>query len=192
MLKIGKKAPDFKLKDKDGRVHSLKSVKSDFTVIYFYPKDDTPGCTIEAKEFSAALPRFKKAKAGILGISGGDERTKAHFCKKYKLAIPLLSDTDYRVAKAFGAFGPKTFMGKKFKGILRNTYVVDRHGKIVGAFEKVTPENHADEILEFLASIRAVPTKAKSSAARKTPAVGKPKGKSSKRKPARIRRAKRG
>ncbi|MBP9838674.1 MAG: peroxiredoxin [Proteobacteria bacterium] len=146
-MKLNSPAPDFKLKDKDSKSVSLKSIKSKFVVIYFYPKDDTPGCTTEAKEFSDLLKNFKKLDAEIIGISGGDDKTKEKFCKKHKLKITLLSDSDFKVAKAYKSYGPKTFMGKKFTGILRNTFILDEKKKIIKTYEEVKALGHATEVL---------------------------------------------
>ena len=177
-MNLGKTAPDFKLKDKSGKPVSLNGLKSDFTVLYFYPKDDTPGCTIEAQEFNSSLKSFQKLGAEIIGISGGDEKSKAKFCSKYKLNLTLLSDPDFKVSKAFKAYGPKTFMGKKFNGIFRKTFILDKGKKVIKVFEKVEPKIHADEVAEFIASQKSgKPTGlavTKKAAATKKVSVGKP------------------
>jgi len=149
-LKIGSKAPAFSLPDKNGEIKKLSEFEAEYLVVYFYPKDDTPGCTIESKGFSKDLKKFNKLNAEIIGISGGDAKTKTSFCKKYKLKTLLLSDTDFAVSKKYGAYGPKVFMGRKYKGILRNTYILDAKRKVVKIFEKVTPDEHPGEVLEFL------------------------------------------
>lgn len=149
-VQLGQVAPHFALADKDGIIHSLASLSTPYAVIYFYPKDDTPGCTIEAKEFTRNLEMLRRAGATVYGISGGDDRTKAKFCDKHSLSVTLLSDTDFSVAKAFGAFGEKTFMGNKYLGVFRKTFVVTREGKVVGIFDQVVPENHAEEVLAFI------------------------------------------
>ncbi len=149
-MDIGDKAPEFKLKNKDDEVISLKDIKSDFTVLYFYPKDDTPGCTVEAIEFTKYLPQFKKLKTEIIGISGGTDKTKAKFCTKYDLKISLVSDPDFVVAKKYESFGEKTFMGRKYMGIFRNTFVLDKNKKVLTIFEKVKPEGHAEEVIKFI------------------------------------------
>ncbi len=151
-MKIGSKAPDFILTDKDGVAVNLSTIESEFVVIYFYPKDDTPGCTIEGSEFSAALSKFKKLGATVIGISGGDDASKAKFCAKHKLKVTLLSDTDLSVSKAYGAFGEKSFMGRKYKGILRKTFVVDGERKLLKIFDSVTAKGHAAEVVAFLTS----------------------------------------
>ena len=149
-LKEGQPAPKFSLKDKDGNAHSLGALKSDFTVLYFYPKDDTPGCTLEAKEFSQSLPQFKSRNVNVVGVSGGNEKTKASFCKKHSLSIPLVSDTNFKVAKSYGAYGTKKFMGRSYEGIFRKTFLLDKSGKIARIFDSVKPEGHAEEVLAVI------------------------------------------
>ena len=146
----GKKAPNFKLRDKDGNYLALADLDNEFVVVYFYPKDDTPGCTIEATGFSKKLKSFEMAGAAVIGISGGDDASKAKFCTKHKLKLTLLSDPDFKVATAYEAYGDKQFMGKKFKGILRKTFLLDGKGKVLKIFEKVTPEGHAQEVLSAI------------------------------------------
>ena len=146
-LKISDKAPAFKLKDKDGFIHSLNQVESDFCVVYFYPKDNTPGCTIEAKAFNTALGKLNRMDAKIIGISGGDEKTKNAFCKKHGLKVTLLSDPDFKISKKYGVYGKKNFMGKVFNGILRKTFLLDKNKKILKIYHKVAPESHPAEIL---------------------------------------------
>lgn len=146
-LKVGQTAPRFSLKDKDGKAHSLDTSKAEYTVLYFYPKDDTPGCTLEAKEFSQFIEKFASRNVRVVGVSGGDEKTKAKFCAKYSLKVPLVSDSDFKVAKAYGAYGTKKFMGRTFQGIFRKTFLVDKAGKIARIFDTVKPEGHAEEVL---------------------------------------------
>lgn len=149
-MKLGDKAPEFALKDRTGKKYSLKDFKSDYLIVYFYPKDDTPGCTLEAKGFTKSLPSFKKLKTEVIGISGGDEASKAKFCKKYGLKHLLLSDPAFTTTKKYGSWGEKTFMGRKTTGILRNTYLLDKNRKVVKIFEKVVPEAHPEEIIEAI------------------------------------------
>jgi len=149
-LKIGDKAPDFQLSDKDGSFVSLSSLKAKYVVLFFYPKDDTPGCTIEAQEFSAVLDQFKRKKAIPIGISGGDDRSKQKFCKKHNLKVLLLSDPDFAVAEMYGVYGEKVFMGRRFKGIHRTTFVLDSTKKVVAVFERVRPAGHVAEVVEVL------------------------------------------
>lgn len=149
-LKPGAKAPAFSLPDKDGVKHALKDVKTEFTVIYFYPRDNTPGCTIEAKAFSKDIAKFDKAGATVIGISGGNEKSKTKFCDKYKLKVTLLSDEDHAVCKKYGVFGRKKFMGREFDGIFRHTLVLDKNKKVIQHYDKVSPAAHPGEILDFL------------------------------------------
>lgn len=148
-----KPAPSFSLPDQSGKPFSLREVRSPYTVIYFYPKDDTPGCTIEAKEFSQALAKFAKRHITVVGISGGDVRSKEKFCGKYKLKVPLLADVSFDVAKRFGAYGKKSFMGRSYEGILRRTYILDQSKRIIKEFESVKPAGHANEVLAFIEGI---------------------------------------
>lgn len=147
-LKVGAKAPDFKLSDKDGSKISLKDLKAEFTVVYFYPKDDTPGCTIEAQGFNKDISKYKKLDISVIGISGGDEKTKSKFCNKFNLKIILLSDSDFKISKKYNSFGKKTFMGKTYDGIFRKTFILNDKRKIIKIYDKVTPETHSREILE--------------------------------------------
>ena len=145
---LGTQAPNFLLKDKDGKPHALNLMHGDFFVVYFYPKDDTPGCTIEAKEFTAHLSKFKRLNVPVIGISGGDEKTKKKFCEKHKLSVLLLSDPDFSVCKAYGAYGKKSFLGKQFMGILRTTFLLDKSKKIIKVYENVKPETHVVDVLK--------------------------------------------
>ncbi len=149
-LKEGSKAPEFSLKDKDAQVISLKDMSTKYVVVYFYPKDDTPGCTIEANLFSQKKEEFDRLGAAIIGISGGDEKTKTKFCEKHNLQITLLSDPDFSVSKSYGSFGRKKMMGKEFDGIFRNTFILDEGHAIIKVFRNVNPKNHVDEVLSFL------------------------------------------
>ena len=169
-LREGQKAPNFKLNDKDGRAHTLGAPGVSYTVLYFYPKDSTPGCTLEAQEFTASLKEFKSRGVRIIGVSGGDKSSKAKFCSKYKLAIPLVSDTDFKVAKSYGAYGDKKFMGRSFKGIFRKTFILDNNGTVVRVFEAVKPEGHAREVLKAvdLLARKGKATKATTSSKRKS------------------------
>ena len=153
-LREGQRAPNFKLTDKDGKPHQLQAVGAEYTVLYFYPKDSTPGCTIEAQEFSAKLKEFSVRKVRVLGVSGGDDSSKEKFCRKFKLSVPLVSDTDFRVARSYGAYGDKKFMGRSFKGIFRKTFLVDSAGKVVRIFDSVKPEGHAEEVLAAIDSLK--------------------------------------
>ncbi len=150
MKKEGEKASEFSLKDKEGKEHKLSDVKTKYLVLYFYPKDDTPWCTIEAKEFNKDLKEFSKLNSTIIGISGGDETTKKKFCEKHNLKIILLSDPEFKVSQNYGVYGEKEFMGNKTMGIQRTTFIIDKNHKIIKAFENIKPEGHSKEILNFL------------------------------------------
>lgn len=152
MVKIseGAKAPRFTLFDKDGVEHGVGKTKADFLVLFFYPKDNTPGCTVESQEFSDALKEFARRGAKVIGISGGDQKTKEKFCSKYALAVDLVSDTDFAVSRAYGVYGEKKFMGRTYQGIFRTTFVVDKSGTIIKIYSEVTPKGHAREVLSSL------------------------------------------
>lgn len=145
-----KKAPHFSLKNKEAKEVALKDINADFTVLFFYPKDNTPGCTIEAKEFSSNIDKFKKLKTEVIGISGGDEKSKQKFCDKHDLEVTLLSDPDFKVSTKYGVYGQKKFMGKEYLGISRTTFILDKNKDIIKVYEKVKPLGHAKEILDFL------------------------------------------
>lgn len=153
-IEQGSKAPKFTLLDRNGESVSLGGAKAEYTVLYFYPKDNTPGCTIEAQEFSHALKEFEARKVAVVGISGGDQKSKEKFCAKYSLTVPLVSDTDFEVSKAYGVYGDKKFMGRAFKGIHRKTFIVDKHGVVVRVFDTVKPKGHAQEVLAALDDLK--------------------------------------
>jgi len=148
-MKIGDLAPDFKLKDMNSKYVGLPRDK-DFTVVYFYPKDNTPGCTIEAREFTKEKKNFDKMNAEVIGISGGDEKSKTRFCEKNDLLITLLSDPEFKTSSAYGVYGLKKFMGREFKGINRRTFVLDKNMKVIKVYDNVKPLVHAKEVLEFI------------------------------------------
>ena len=159
-LKTGQKAPDFKLLDQDGKPRSLKDLysKSKYLILYFYPKDLTPGCTIEAQEFSKGIAAFKKLKASIVGVSGGDSDSKKKFCNKHKLKITLLADDDFGVSKKFGAYGKKHFMGRIFNGIYRKTFIINSKGQVSHIYPEVKAEGHAQEVQILLAAMDGAKT----------------------------------
>jgi peroxiredoxin Q/BCP len=148
MLKLGTKAPAFTLPSSDGTDVSLASLAGKIVVLYFYPRDNTPGCTVEAQEFNAALPAFKKAGAVVLGVSKDSIASHCKFVGKYGLTFPLLSDADGKVLEKYGAWGEKVLYGKKSLGIIRSTVIIDATGKVAGHYPKVTVKGHAAKVLE--------------------------------------------
>ena len=148
MVKEGATAPAFKTTNTDGESVSLKDLRGQKVVLYFYPKDDTPGCTKEACSFRDAYAKFKKQGITILGVSPDSEKAHQKFTAKYKLPFTLLADTDHSIADAYGVYGEKKFMGRTYMGVHRTTFLIDEKGKIKKVFEKVKPEDHANEVLE--------------------------------------------
>jgi peroxiredoxin Q/BCP len=151
--KVGNKAPAFSVLDDQDRRVSLKDFEGRPVVLFFYPKDDTTGCTKEACSFRDALPRFDKMNATILGISPDSTKSHRKFKEKYDLPYTLLADEDHKVAEQYGVWGEKSMYGRKYLGILRTTFVIDAKGKIAKVFEKVKPEEHATEVAEAVAAL---------------------------------------
>ena len=149
-LEIGDPAPAFSLKDALGNEVSLAGLKGKTVVLYFYPKDDTPGCTTEACAFRDDYAKFQKKGAVVLGVSPDDEKSHQKFTKKYDLLFPLLIDSDHAVAEKYGAWGEKSMYGRKYFGIVRSTFLIGPTGKIVKAWPKVKVEGHAEEVFEAL------------------------------------------
>ncbi|RME52119.1 peroxiredoxin [Candidatus Woesearchaeota archaeon] len=149
-LQRRRRAPSFTLKDKSGRKIALKDCREPYVVLFFYPKDNTPGCTIEAKEFSKLKASFSRAGARVLGVSGGDESSKQKFCARHNITVTLLSDPDFSVAKKYGVFGQKRFMGREYFGIARTTFVLGPDRSILHVFENVKPLGHAREVLAWI------------------------------------------
>ena len=152
MVKEGTAAPAFKTTDANGEPVNLKDFRGKKVVLYFYPKDDTPGCTKEACSFRDAFSKFKKQGITILGVSPDSEKSHQKFTAKYNLPFTLLADTDHSIADAYGVYGEKKFMGRTYMGIHRTTFLIDEKGKIKKVFEKVKPEDHASEVLEAFAN----------------------------------------
>lgn len=150
MPQEGTKAPAFSLKDADGKTVKLSDFKGKKIVLYFYPRDDTPGCTTEACAFRDALPQIKRKNTVVLGVSKDDETSHQKFIQKYKLNFPLLADPERKAIEAYGAWGEKSLYGKKFMGIIRSTFIIDEKGKIAKVFPKVSPAKHAEEVLKAL------------------------------------------
>ncbi|HUX33299.1 MAG TPA: thioredoxin-dependent thiol peroxidase [Gemmatimonadaceae bacterium] len=153
MLTIGKAAPAFTLDTDTGAQLSLKDLKGSPVVLYFYPKDDTSGCTVEACEFRDTMPRFNKSKAVILGVSPDSVKSHQKFKAKYDLPFTLLADTDHAVAEKYGVWKEKSMYGRKYMGVARTTFIIDATGKVAKIFEKVTPKGHAEEVQAALAEL---------------------------------------
>ncbi|MEO8538771.1 MAG: thioredoxin-dependent thiol peroxidase [bacterium] len=149
-LTVDSPAPDFTLKDQDGNDTSLAALKGKWTVLYFYPKDDTPGCTREACNFRDNFGALKELGAHVLGVSGDSETSHKKFAAKYELPFTLLVDTGNSLAKSFGAWGTKSMYGKTYDGIIRSTVVINPEGKIARVWPKVKPDAHGLEVLEWL------------------------------------------
>jgi thioredoxin-dependent peroxiredoxin len=150
LIDAGQKARAFALKDQSGKVHKLSEYAGRPVIVYFYPKDDTPGCTKEACSFRDNLPRFKTSKAAILGISILDEASKAKFAQKYALNFPLLADPEHEVAEKYGVWQEKSNYGKKYMGIARTTYLIGPDGKVQKRWDNVKVDGHTDEVLAAL------------------------------------------
>jgi len=148
MLKEGTVAPDFTVKDENGETVRLKDLRGQKVVLYFYPKDDTPGCTKEACAFRDAFADYKNRSIKVLGVSLDSEASHKKFAVKYKLPFTLLADTDHAISDAYGVYGQKKFMGRSYMGVNRMTFLIDEKGKIKKVFEKVKPEDHAQEVLD--------------------------------------------
>ena len=153
LIDPGKKAPAFTLKDQAGRTHKLADYAGTPVVLYFYPKDDTPGCTQESCDFEARLPALKKAKAAVFGVSILDEKSKAKFAGKHGLTFPLLADADHEVAEKYGVWQEKARYGRKYMGIVRTTYLIGPDGKVTQRWDKVKVDGHADEVAKAAAAL---------------------------------------
>ncbi len=147
LIDAGKKAPAFSLKDQDNTLHKLSDYAGTPVVLYFYPKDDTPGCTTESCAFRDHLPKFAKSKAAVLGVSILDEKSKAKFADKHGLNFPLLADADHEVAEKYGVWQKKVRYGRSYMGIVRTTYLIDADGKVAKRWDKVSVDGHAEEVL---------------------------------------------
>lgn len=147
MLNIGDRAPDFTLPDQNGEMHSLKDAGGKWLLLYFYPKDDTPGCTVEACTIRDHYGAFKKAGIVVWGVSADPVKKHAKFAEKYELPFTLLSDEEKGMLKKYGVWAKKKFMGREYMGILRNSFLINPEGKIVKIYEGVKPAEHAEEVL---------------------------------------------
>jgi peroxiredoxin Q/BCP len=153
ILKVGDAAPEFCLPDKDNKEWCLKDFEGKYVIVYFYPKDNTPGCTIEAISFTGILPEFQKLNAEVIGISPDSPESHAKFIEKKNLKVILLSDLDKEVLKKYGAWGSKVYRGKTYMGVTRSTYLVNPEGKISHMWPKVRVKGHVEEVKDFLAGL---------------------------------------
>lgn len=146
MPKLGSKAPAFSLKNEKEETKTLADFAGKWLVLYFYPKDDTPGCTVEACEFTDQIPKFGKLDAVVVGVSPDSPKSHQKFIKKKDLKISLLADEDHAICEKYGVWQEKSMYGKKFMGVVRTTFLIDPDGKIAHIFEKVKAEGHAEEV----------------------------------------------
>ena len=151
LIEPGRKAPAFALKDQHGDQHRLSDYAGQHVVLYFYPKDDTPGCTKESCDFQASLPTYKRRKTAVLGVSILDEKSKAKFAAKHGLTFPLLADADHAVADKYGVWQEKSRYGRKYMGIARTTYLIGPDGKVIERWDNVKVDGHVDAVAETLA-----------------------------------------
>lgn len=150
MLKEGQKAPSFKLPGDDGKEHSLNDFKGKKVVLYFYPKDDTSGCTKEACDFKDNMSRIKRKDTVVIGVSKDSVKSHLKFKEKYGLNFLLLSDEDLNILEKYGVWKEKSMYGRKYMGVERTTFIIDENGKIQKIFEKVKVPGHVDEVLKNL------------------------------------------
>jgi len=153
MLSVGDKAPLFTLNDGEGNQVKLSSFKGKKVVLYFYPKDLTPGCTVEACAFRDDVGALKKVGAVVLGVSADTEKTHQKFTEKHGLNFPLLADVNHEVAEKYGAWQEKSMYGRKYWGVARMTYIIDENGKIAKVYEKVKPAGHSEEVIAAIKSM---------------------------------------
>ena len=152
-LHVGDTAPDFTLLDQQGAKHTLSDYRGKWIVLYFYPNDDTPGCTKEACAFRDTFPEFEKLDMPIFGVSTDSVKSHEKFVAKYTLPFTLLADEDKQVVQLYGVWGKKKFRGREYDGVLRTTFLIDEQGQIMKVFEKVKPAEHSKEVLEALGKV---------------------------------------
>jgi peroxiredoxin Q/BCP len=153
MLKVNTKAPTFNLNSTNGNSYSLKDSIGKYLVLYFYPKDDTPGCTIETNDFNKLLPKFKKLNCEIYGISKDDIKSHNKFKDKYNIKFDLLADDEIKIVKSYKVWAKKKFMGREFMGVARSTFLIDPRGKILKIWNNVKVKDHAKEVLDTVKNI---------------------------------------
>jgi peroxiredoxin Q/BCP len=154
MIKENEQAPDFELKDQDGKTVSLSDFAGKPLVLYFYPRDDTPGCTKEACDFRDDYALYEELGAAIVGVSPDDEQSHTKFAMKHELPFTLLADVDHQVSEAYGTWAKKKNFGKEYFGIKRTTFLIDGAGKVAKVFEGVKPDAHSAEVIEALKNLR--------------------------------------
>jgi thioredoxin-dependent peroxiredoxin len=155
MVSVGTTAPLFTLRDQDGNEHALEAYRGKWVLLYFYPKDNTPGCTKQACVIRDAFPQFKEVSANVFGISADTVSSHKKFADAHALPFPLLADEEKEIVKLYGVWGEKKFMGKTFAGIRRTSFLIDPQGNVRKIYENVKPENHAREVIADLAAYRA-------------------------------------
>tara|TARA_A100001011_G_scaffold378058_1_gene442404 strand:+ start:817 stop:1287 length:471 start_codon:yes stop_codon:yes gene_type:complete len=153
MLKVNSKAPSFIVPSTTNNKYSLKDSIGKYVVLYFYPKDDTPGCTIETNDFNKLISKFKKLDCEVYGVSKDNLKSHDKFREKYKIKFDLLADEEIKVLKKYKVWGKKKFMGREFMGIIRTTYLIDKKGKILKVWDNVKVKDHAREVLKTLENI---------------------------------------
>ena len=148
MVKEGEAAPEFEARDAEGNTVRLSDLRGQKVALYFYPKDDTPGCTKEACSLRDGHSELTRRGIKVIGVSTDDEKSHRKFAEKYSLPFTLLADTDHKVADAYGVYGEKKFMGRTYDGVHRKTFLIDEQGRVRKVFDKVNVEEHADEVLK--------------------------------------------
>ncbi len=176
-LQPGDTAPDIVLPDQDGNTRKLAELRGQWVLVYFYPRDDTPGCTLEACGLRDASGQYARAGIRVLGISADTTKSHKKFAEKFQLPFTLLADEEKSVIRAFGAWGRKKFMGREFDGILRQSFLVDPKGKIAKVYAKVKPEGHAEEVLADVAALQGGKTSARPAAKSATKSAANAKAK---------------
>jgi peroxiredoxin Q/BCP len=154
MLKINTKAPVLNLNSTSGNSYSLKDSIGKYVILYFYPKDDTPGCTIETNDFNKLLTKFKKLNCDVFGVSKDDLKSHNKFKEKYKIKFDLLADDEIKIVKSYKVWVKKKFMGREFMGIIRSTFLIDPKGTIVKIWDNVKVKGHAEEVIETLKDVQ--------------------------------------
>ena len=152
-IQVGVQAPDFELPDESNITRRLTDFRGRFVVLYFYPKDDTPGCSTEACSFRDNFSAYVNADVVVLGISPDSSKSHTIFKDKFTLPFPLLADDGHKICDIYGVWGPKKFMGREYEGVLRTTFVIDTNGRIIKVFEKVKPDGHSEEVLAAIKSL---------------------------------------